>query len=554
MKSWWAFLVTLALVSAAPEEPAHVAEQDDHMDFAVADLDADEALKDLRRFLFTSNGHDKKLHCPASPSMKVGEDYRLDLVFESFYDKECKNLRYRSMFEMNVCRKLPAKPRLDETEEAYRPLLVTWPEDEEINAPRYFSIIDVSQECGGGEAAVAVALFNSEDCDDEVPVKVVPLYEPFAQHTCTESAVGPLKTSIRQMPTELKPAKLDVRVGVFADPNCKTPYHEFSFENRVWPTYYRDIKYGCHAQYDVSKTGTPIAKSYKYSSVIEGDKLEEVRIESYNGNDRCDGTGQGQTFKAGQCTKYTLLPSHLAMYGIIGKNVYITADTQSSLRFKRWIFETSDEYLRLEQQLARRRKKQQKRAKEKASREEVDIPANMTSPQTAAETASKALRGGQTPPAANVVAEEGKKTGAPETNKNSKTAAPTSTTKAPASKQPSGTTGTTIAPASKQPASPVKFTCGFYVNHLKTTWKKSYNIDIDVQLLPGKSTSTSCTRGGPEDCGKICVDMKKLTERVDRKIAALLKEKLERKIAASNPPTSTASTTTAPASNPPSRR
>jgi hypothetical protein len=73
----------------------------------------------------------------------------------------------------------------------------------------------------------------------------------------------------------------------------------------------------------------------------------------------------------------------------------------------------------------------------KALREEVDIPANTPSPQTTAETASKALRGGQTPPAANVVAEEGKKTGAPETNKNSKTAAPTSTTKAPASKQPS---------------------------------------------------------------------------------------------------------------------
>ena len=64
---------------------------------------------------------------------------------------------------------------------------------------------------------------DSEDCDDEVPVKVVPLYEPFAQHTCTESAVGPLKTSIRQMPTELKPAKLDVRVGVFADPKHLYP-------------------------------------------------------------------------------------------------------------------------------------------------------------------------------------------------------------------------------------------------------------------------------------------------------------------------------------------
>merc|ERR1711871_1281522 len=75
-----------------------------------------------------------------------------------------------------------------------------------------------------------------------------------------------------------------------------------------------------------------------------------VKIEFFKDNDRCEGASQSQTFKAGTCTKYNLVP------GRAPKPIYIIASTQSSLRFQKWLFETSDEYWRLMQILKRRRK------------------------------------------------------------------------------------------------------------------------------------------------------------------------------------------------------
>lgn len=87
--------------------------------------------------------------------------------------------------------------------------------------------------------------------------------------------------------------------------------------------------------------------------------MEKVRVEWFQNNDRCEGASQSQIFEAGTCTKYNLVPDTLS------QPIYIIASTQSSLRFQKWLFETSHEYWRLEQMLKRRKTVRQNRLAER---------------------------------------------------------------------------------------------------------------------------------------------------------------------------------------------